>query len=192
MNEGWQNQDYLILLDRDESFAAMQAYRFDRYLPGYTLIGLKGWDDFIVINASGVMLTVPTLPLDATLAAPFTLTQQPSLHPDARFTAKIKWYLKPLVFGGDPTDPRISSGSRTSNMPSLSSGGTRGMRVLKPKAGRNPYQPSPKERICTPTKHTQHLTLRNREQAPSHLCTVYTRYLTWTAAKAARNRAITF
>lgn len=104
MNEGWQNHDYLILFDQDESLAAMQAYTFDRYLPGHTLIGLKGWDDFIVINASGVMLTVPTLPLDATLAAPFTLTQQPSLHPDARFTAKIKWYLKPLVFGGDPTD----------------------------------------------------------------------------------------
>jgi len=104
MNEGWQNDDYLIVLTQDESFAAMKAYRFDHYLPGCTLLGLRGWDDFIVINASGVMFTVPTLPLDVSYAAPFALPQQISLEPDDRFTGKIKWHLKPLVFGGDPSD----------------------------------------------------------------------------------------
>ena len=104
MNEGWQNDDYLVLFTQDESFAAMNAYRFDQYLPGYTLIGLRGWDDFIVISPSGLVFTVPTLPLAAAHAVPFSLPQQISLELDERFTGKIKWYLKPLVFGGDPTD----------------------------------------------------------------------------------------
>ncbi|PRA32872.1 hypothetical protein [Pseudomonas poae] len=104
MNEGWQHDDYLIVFTQQESVAAMSAYRFDHYLPGYTLLGLKNWDDFIVINASGVMLTVPTVPLDGSYAAPFELPAQISLEADPRFSGKIKWQLKPLAFGGDPTD----------------------------------------------------------------------------------------
>ncbi|CRM89537.1 MULTISPECIES: hypothetical protein [Pseudomonas] len=104
MNEGWQNDDYFIIFTEDESLAAMKAYGFDHHLPGYTLLGLRGWDDFIVINSSGVMFTIPTLPLDASYAAPFALPQQISLEPDERFAGKIKWYTKPLVFGGDPAD----------------------------------------------------------------------------------------
>jgi len=104
MNEGWQNDDYLIVLTQDESLAAMKAYRFDHYLPGYTLLGLRSWDDFIVINACGVTFTVPTLPLDASCVAPFALPQPISLEPDEQFAGKIKWHVKPLVCGGDPTD----------------------------------------------------------------------------------------
>lgn len=104
MNEGWQDDDYLILLTQDEGAIAMTAYGFDQYLPGYTLVGLRGWDDFIVIDRAGVMLTLPTVPLDATNALPFALPEQISLENDNRFTGKIKWHLKPLVFGGDPTD----------------------------------------------------------------------------------------
>lgn len=104
MNEGWQNDDYFIIFTEDESLAAMKAYRFDHHLPGYTLLGLRGWDDFIVINSSGVMFTIPTLPLDASYAAPFALPQQISLERDERFAGKIKWYTKPLVFGGDAAD----------------------------------------------------------------------------------------
>lgn len=104
MNEGWQNDDYLIVLTQDESFAAMKAYRFDHYLRGYTLLGLKSWDDFVVINSCGVMSTVPTLPLDVSCIAPYELPQQISLEPDEQFTGKIKWYVKPLACGGDPTD----------------------------------------------------------------------------------------
>lgn len=104
MNEGWQNDTYFVILTQDESSAAMTAYRFDQFLPGYTLVGLKDWDDFIVINQAGVMLTLPTVPLDASYAAPFALPRQISLEPDSRLIGKIKWYLTPLVFGGDPRD----------------------------------------------------------------------------------------
>ena len=124
MNEGWQNDDYFIIFTEDESLAAMKAYGIDHHLPGYTLLGLRGWDDFIVINSSGVMFTIPTLPLDASYAAPFALPQQISLEPDERFAGKIKWYTKPLVFGATRRTKQISHGSLTSNMLNLSSGGT--------------------------------------------------------------------
>lgn len=104
MNEGWQDEDYLILLNQDEIATAMTAYDFDRFMPGYLLIGLKGWDEFIVIDSAGSSYTVPTVPLDVLAATSFMLPQQISLQPDSRFTDKIKWYLKPLVFGGDPAD----------------------------------------------------------------------------------------
>jgi hypothetical protein len=104
MNEGWQNDDYLILITQDESASAMTAYDFDRFVPGYLLVGLKGWDEFIVINPSGALQVVPTVPLDASQTIPYVLPQPISLQPDSRFANKIKWYLKPLVFGGSPTD----------------------------------------------------------------------------------------
>lgn len=104
MNEGWQNNDYLILLAEDESAKAMQAYGFDRFIPGYVLVGLKGWDEFIVVAPSGSLQVVPTVPLDASQAEPYVLPEPISLQADSRFANKIKWYLKPLVFGGSPTD----------------------------------------------------------------------------------------
>ncbi|QOL48188.1 hypothetical protein [Massilia litorea] len=104
MNEGWQNDDYLILLAEDESAKAMTAYGFDRFIPGYSLVGLKGWEEFIVVSPSGSLHVVPTVPLDASHVVPCVLPQPISLQADSRFTNKIKWYLKPLVFGGSPTD----------------------------------------------------------------------------------------
>ena len=104
MNEGWQDDDYLIFLDEDESATAMRACDFDRFIPGYLLVGLKGWDEFIVADSSGTVQTVPTVPLDSSHAAPYVLPPPISLQPDSRFTGKIKWYLKPLIFGGNPTD----------------------------------------------------------------------------------------
>ncbi len=104
MNEGWQNDDYLILLAEDESAKAMTAYDFGRFIPGYLLVGLKGWDEFIVVGPSGGLHVVPTVPLDASQAVPYVLPQPISLQADSRFTNKIKWYLKPLFFGGSPTD----------------------------------------------------------------------------------------
>jgi len=104
MNEGWQNDDHLILFTEDESAKAMIAYDFDRFIPGYALVGLKGWDEFIVIGPSGGLHVVPTVPLDASRAVSYVLPQPISLQADSHFTKKIKWYLKPLVLGGSSTD----------------------------------------------------------------------------------------
>jgi len=104
MNEGWLNDDYLILFSEAESASASSKYKLSQYLPGYVLVGLRGWDDFIVINSTGAMCSLPTVPLDPTMAAPFSLPENLALESDGRFTGKIKWYLKPLIFGGDPQD----------------------------------------------------------------------------------------
>lgn len=101
MNEGWSGSEYIVLLSQAESVAAMAKYQFEKYLPGFTLVGLRGWDDFIVIDPRGAMCSLPTIPLDASHVEPFHLPESLSLKPDARFAGKIKWYLTPLVFGGD-------------------------------------------------------------------------------------------
>ena len=104
MNEGWLNDEYLIIFSEAESTAASSKYKLSQYLSGYTLVGLRGWDDFIVINPTGAMCSFPTVPLDPTMTTPFSLPESLVLQSDERFTGKIKWYLKPLIFGGDPQD----------------------------------------------------------------------------------------
>lgn len=104
MNEGWLNDEYLVVFSEAESTSASSKYKLSQYLSGYKLVGLLGWDDFIVINSSGAMCSLPTVPLDPTMATPFSLPESLSLQSDERFTGKIKWYLKPLIFGGDAQD----------------------------------------------------------------------------------------
>ena len=104
MQSGWHNDDYLILFTPEESASAMAAYAIGGYLPGHVLIGLRGWEDFLVIAPSGSLLTVPTVPLDLRHAAAFALPEQIALELDSRFEGKIKWYVKPLAFGGVADD----------------------------------------------------------------------------------------
>ena len=47
MREGWLEKDYLVLFSGPESSEASLAYRIQAYLPGYQILGLRGWDDFI-------------------------------------------------------------------------------------------------------------------------------------------------
>lgn len=105
MEEGWLNDDYLVLFSEAESAIAAENYKLHQHLPGLALVGLCGWDDFIVINPNGAMLTLPTVPMNPKQAASFSLPEQLALEPDSRFANKVKWYVKPLVFGGDPDDP---------------------------------------------------------------------------------------
>jgi hypothetical protein len=71
-------------------------------LPGYKIAGLLGWDDFLVKDKYGDSIRVPTLPC---VSAHLTTFHLPSvvdeLIADDQFSGKIKWYVKPLVFGGD-------------------------------------------------------------------------------------------
>ena len=104
MIQGWHNEDYLILFDEQGEAAKMsELYAIASSLPGYALVGLKSWDDFILRDAKNQLFTVPTVPLDAQHIQPFALDVAPSkLRADQRFADKIRWYVKPLVFGGDP------------------------------------------------------------------------------------------
>ena len=102
MHEGWYRDDYLILFDESEIIAASDRYQLERFLPGFKLLGLRSWDDFIVRNISDQTFSVPILPLDAQYLSPLSFPEGLTiLKPDTRFSRKIKWYLKPIVFGGD-------------------------------------------------------------------------------------------
>jgi hypothetical protein len=101
MREGWSGDAYIILFD--ERAPALQAsYGIASALPGYRLLGLRGWDDFIVEDPSGARFIVPTVPLLLSNLSAFENNDQPELEADARVRGRIKWYITPLVFGGDP------------------------------------------------------------------------------------------
>jgi hypothetical protein len=106
MREGWHGEDYLVLLSDQEGSDASRGYGIRVHLPAFQILGLRSWDDFIVRDASGGVFTVPTVPMDAQYLAAWTLPIDSALlKPDLRFAGQIKWYTKPLIFGGDSSDP---------------------------------------------------------------------------------------
>ncbi len=106
MNKGWLNDDYLILFSEAEVEGASTKYGVSQSLPGLKILGLLGWDDFIVRDGKGGTYSVPTVPLDRQHLRSFNLPKTALLKPDDRFMGKIKWYVKPLVFGGDPKEDK--------------------------------------------------------------------------------------
>ena len=105
MREGWCNDDYWVLCeDQKEAEHLTAIYGLAEYLPGYFIVGLKGWDYFILIDRESQYFSVPTIPLEQASLAPFHFPAEPlRLESDDRFTRKIKWYVKPIPFGGDPS-----------------------------------------------------------------------------------------
>lgn len=102
MDEGWLGNDYLILFTDPEIVSASERYAISQLLPGYQVVGLRGWDDFIVRVSAGHAYLVPTVPVELQHMSPFSLPENTLLQADERFRGKIKWYLKPIAFGGDP------------------------------------------------------------------------------------------
>jgi hypothetical protein len=86
MKEGWLDNDYLVLFEPSEAISASKRYGISSTLRGYSLVGLKGWDEFIVSSPDGTLFTVPTVPLDAEYLSPFQFpSEQVTLEPDPRF-----------------------------------------------------------------------------------------------------------
>jgi hypothetical protein len=102
MKEGWNDHSYVIVFEGEEVRRATEGYGLAQFMPGYMVIGLIGWDDFIVEDKNNQRHTVPTVPLDLGNLSPFDSTLLHNLRSDPRFTGKIKWYIKPIIFGGDP------------------------------------------------------------------------------------------
>jgi hypothetical protein len=101
--EGWYGDDYLILFDATEVASASDRYGVSQLLPGYQVLGLCGWDDFIVRDSEGRTYSVPTVPISLQYLSPYQIPASSSrLTLDDRFAGKIKWYVQPVVFGGDP------------------------------------------------------------------------------------------
>jgi hypothetical protein len=105
MKEGWIDDSYLILFESEQEQVEITAgYHLQKYYPEHRIQAILGWDDFIVINESGENFRVPTVPLAQKNLEKYELPyQNAKLEADERFTGKIKWYVKPVVFGGDPT-----------------------------------------------------------------------------------------
>ena len=103
MVEGWWGDEHLILFDQAEAAAASDRYAILQLLPGYQVIGLCGWDDFILQDSNGGTFRVPTVPAVMEYLSPYALPPAGStIVPDERYEGKIKWYKKPIAFGGDP------------------------------------------------------------------------------------------
>lgn len=109
MREGWCSDDYLILFEDSEVVPTSDRYEITQLLPGFKVIGLRGWDDFILQDSKGATYSVPTVPAVLKYLEPYALPPSGStLEPDARYQNRIKWYIKPLVFGGDPqSEPNL-------------------------------------------------------------------------------------
>lgn len=102
MKEGWLDDDYIILFE-EKSSSLHEAYGIPDFLPGYQLVGLRGWDDFIVENNRGVLFTVPTVPISLGHLRLLEMELiQAELVADEEKLGQIKWYIKPVCFGGDP------------------------------------------------------------------------------------------
>ena len=102
MKEGWSGEDYLILFEDSEVEAVSERYSVSQFLPGFQIVGLRGWDDFIVRDSTARTWLVPTVPLDFQHLSSFAIPGAPTLEEDVRFNGKIKWHITPIVFGGDP------------------------------------------------------------------------------------------
>jgi hypothetical protein len=103
MIEGWHGDDYLVLFE-EEASRMTALYGLREFLPGYDVVGLRGWDDFIVADEKQSLFSLPTVPLEPKHLEPFsTVIQRAAIMPDVRFKNKVKWYVKPVLFGGDPS-----------------------------------------------------------------------------------------
>lgn len=104
MIEGWIGDDYLVFFDpQQEVGVATAEYGVSDALPGYAVVGLRGWDDLVLSQEAGGVYTVPAVPIDPTWLEAYELPNPELLRADTRFVGLVKWYVKPLVFGGSPT-----------------------------------------------------------------------------------------
>ena len=104
MREGWHNDDYLTVFDPWEVSRLNDAYGIREYLRGFTAVGLRSWDDFIVVDEKKRYFTVPTVPLAAADLVLFNFPEDLNLlQHDKRYAGRVKWYITPIVFGGDPS-----------------------------------------------------------------------------------------
>jgi hypothetical protein len=102
VREGWNDEEYFIFFEGSEISDACARYDIEQHLPGFTVLGLRGWDDLIVRDQRAQVFAVPTVPIEERYldALDIGSRQASMLESDERFKDRIKWYVTPLVFGG--------------------------------------------------------------------------------------------
>jgi hypothetical protein len=105
MKDGWYNDEFFALYEsKEEAERATARYRLSDYLPGFLIVGLKFWDDFILCDSEGRYHTVPTVPLVREEMRAYSFPAESlKLRADAKLSGKIKWYIQPIVFSGSPS-----------------------------------------------------------------------------------------
>lgn len=110
MTEGWFENTYYVLFDEQDVERVSEQYGIGHYLPGFVIVGLRAWDDFIVRDVHGSLFVVPTVPMaERYLDSAATPIVREQLERDPRYAGKIKWWIQPLVFGGNPNDANNST-----------------------------------------------------------------------------------
>lgn len=102
MTEGWSGDDISSSFRRPRYQITRTVMGIAEMLPGYDILGLIGWDDFLVRDGAGATFRLPTVPCHRQHLEPLQAPDPASLVADSRFKGKNKWYLTPIVFGGDP------------------------------------------------------------------------------------------
>jgi hypothetical protein len=101
MREGWLGDEYIVLFE-EQGAKLQQMYGLPDLLPSFKVIGLRSWDEFLVENATGELFAVPTVPLIAEHLESYRFEEPlDKLLSDEQVHGKIKWYVTPLIFGGD-------------------------------------------------------------------------------------------
>ncbi len=105
MKEGWLNDsDYLILFDQNVIAEINNNYDIDKYLVDFKIIGIIGWDDFILVNKRNKYFRCPTVPLNEKYISEINNDFfGADLEKDERFVGIIKWHIQPIIFGGSPS-----------------------------------------------------------------------------------------
>jgi len=105
MKHFWVDDIHYNLFEEEEHLL-ISKYKIDLYISGYKLIGLIGWDEFL-LEKDKKYFKVPTVPIDINNLEEISdicklneLTNKESIYD------KIKWYTKPIVFGGNPKDEK--------------------------------------------------------------------------------------
>ena len=102
-DEGWWHDDYVTLFRNVAE--ATERYGVSEYFPGCKVLGLLSWEDFILEEASGRIVRAPCVPCTPSYAEHLdSVPDSSALESDKRFTGRVRWRVKPLVFGGDPED----------------------------------------------------------------------------------------
>lgn len=102
MKSGWHQNIHYNIFTEEEALCFYTKYNIDNYIPEYRLIGLIGWDDFI-ISKNNEFYKIPTVPIDLKYCEKLPILDLSiKLTEDSRIKNLIKWYIKPIVFGGNP------------------------------------------------------------------------------------------
>ena len=105
MITGWHGDEYLILFEEQlEAIQMTGRYGIQDRIPSHTLIGLRDWDDFILMSSEQRVKITPTVPLDSNSLEDWDLPDWSQLQADPKIEDKIKWHVTPIVLGGSPSD----------------------------------------------------------------------------------------